>query len=47
MVSHFLPPRLIQLAGEAGLSIELPFYAENIQTALEQRSRESDLRVGR
>ena len=46
MESHLLPNRLLQLAGEVGLSIELTFYAENMQTVLEQRSRESDVQIG-
>lgn len=46
MESHLLPNRLLQLAGEVGLSIELTFYAENMQTVLEQRSRESDAQIG-
>lgn len=33
--TNFLPNRLLKLAGEIGLGIELTFYAENIQTELE------------
>jgi len=43
--SHLLPNKLLQLAGEFGLSIQLSFYAENMQTVLEGRSRERDLQI--
>ena len=44
--SHLLPNRLLQLAGEAGVSVELSFYAENMQTVLEQTSLEQPNRTG-
>jgi hypothetical protein len=45
MESHLLPSKLLQLAGEFGLSIQLSFYAENMQAVLEERSREKDMKM--
>jgi hypothetical protein len=45
MESHLLPGKLLQLAGEFGLSIQLTFYAENMQTVLEERMREKDMKM--
>jgi hypothetical protein len=38
MESHLLPSRLLHLAAEVGLSIQLSFYAANMQEVLEERS---------
>jgi hypothetical protein len=42
MRTVWLPNKLLRLASEAGLGIELSFYTENMQTVLENRVREDD-----